>query len=159
MPCAVIDATAGMAFKAGCPNATLLPPGNIADDTASMHAVFAIECALIQQHATGAGQVIDLSVNGAAQIADWSLSNWTRSLDAGMPSLDSRIGPGPVYTILPCKDGYVRLVIIAERHWKAMRAWLGEPDYLQDPSTRRSWVVSASPTPCSTPSTPSCSRR
>ena len=67
------------------------------------------------------------------QIADWSLSNWTRSLDAGMPSLDSRIGPGPVYTILPCKDGYVRLVIIAERHWKAMRAWLGEPDYLQDP--------------------------
>ena len=135
VPCAVIDATAGMAFKAGVPEREpLLPPGNIADDTASMHAVFAIECALIQQHATGAGQVIDLSVNeAAAQIADWSLSNWTRSLDAGMPSLDSRIGPGPVYTILPCKDGYVRLVIIAERHWKAMRAWLGEPDYLQDP--------------------------
>ena len=135
VPCAVIDATAGMAFKAGVPDREpLLPPGNIADDTASMHAVFAIECALLQQHETGAGQVIDLSVNEAcAQIADWSLSNWTRSLDAGQPSLDSRIGPGPVYTILPCKDGYVRLVIIAERHWKAMRAWLGEPDYLQDP--------------------------
>ncbi|MEO0493023.1 MAG: CoA transferase [Actinomycetota bacterium] len=135
VPCAVLDATGGMAFKAGVPDREpLLPPGNIADDTASMHAVFAIECALIQQQATGAGQVIDLSVNEAtAQIADWSLSNWTRSLDAGTPSLDSRIGPGPVYTILPCKDGYVRLVIIAERHWKAMRAWLGEPDYLQDP--------------------------
>ncbi len=135
VPCAVIDATAGMAFKAGVPEREpLLPPGNIADDTASMHAVFAIECALLQQHATGAGQVIDLSVNEAcAQVADWSLSNWTRSNDAGQPSLDSRIGPGPVYTILPCKDGYVRLVIIAERHWKAMRAWLGEPDYLQDP--------------------------
>lgn len=135
VPCAVLDATGGMAFKAGVPDREpLLPPGNIADDTASMHAVFAIECALLQQHATGAGQVLDVSVNEAtAQIADWSLSNWTRSLDAGMPSLDSRIGPGPVYTILPCKDGYVRLVIIAERHWKAMRAWLGEPDYLQDP--------------------------
>ncbi len=135
VPCAVLDATGGMAFKAGVPDREpLLPPGNIADDTASMHAVFAIECALIQQQATGAGQVLDVSVNEAtAQIADWSLSNWTRSLDAGMPSLDSRIGPGPVYTILPCKDGYVRLVIIAERHWKAMRAWLGEPDYLQDP--------------------------
>lgn len=135
VPCAVLDATGGMAFKAGVPDREpLLPPGNIADDTASMHAVFAIECALVQQHATGAGQVLDVSVNEAtAQIADWSLSNWTRSLDAGMPSLDSRIGPGPVYTILPCKDGYVRLVIIAERHWKAMRAWLGEPDYLQDP--------------------------
>ncbi len=135
VPCAVLDATGGMAFKAGVADREpLLPPGNIADDTASMHAVFAIECALLQQAETGAGQVIDLSVNEAcAQVADWSLSNWTRSNDAGQPSLDSRIGPGPVYTILPCKDGYVRLVIIAERHWKAMRAWLGEPDYLQDP--------------------------
>ena len=135
VPCAVIDATGGMAFKAGVPEREpLLPPGAIADDTASMHAVFAIECALLQQHDTGAGQVIDVSANEAtAQIADWSLSNWTRSLDAGMPSLDGRIGPGPVYTILPCRDGYVRLVIIAPRHWRAMRAWLGEPDYLQDP--------------------------
>jgi len=135
VPCAVIDATGGMAFKAGVPEREpLLPPGSIADDTASMHAVFAIECALLQQHETGAGQVLDVSANEAtAQIADWSLSNWTRSLDAGMPSLDSRIGPGPVYTILPCKDGYVRLVIIAPRHWRAMRAWLGEPEHLQDP--------------------------
>lgn len=135
VPCAVLDATGGMAFKAGVPDREpLLPPGNIADDTASMHAAFAIECALLQQHETGAGQVIDVSVNEAtAQIADWSLSNWTRSLAAGTPTLDSRIGPGPVYTILPCKDGYVRLVIIAPRHWRAMRAWLGEPEYLQDP--------------------------
>jgi len=135
VPNAVLDATGGMAFKAGAADREpLLPPGNVADDTASMHGVFAIECALLQQIETGAGQLIDLSVNEAcAQIADWSLSNWTRSLDAGSPSLDSRIGPGPVYTILPCLDGYVRLVIIAPRHWKAMRAWLGEPDYLQEP--------------------------
>ena len=46
VPCAVLDATGGMAFKAGVPaREPLLPPGNIADDTASMHAVFAIECA------------------------------------------------------------------------------------------------------------------
>ena len=135
VPCAVLDATGGMAFKAGVPDREpLLPPGAIADDTASMHAVFAIECALLQQQASGAGQLIDLSVNEAcAQIADWSLPNWTRARDAGQLSGDSRIGPGPVYTILPCKDGYVRLVIIAPRHWRAMRAWLGEPEYLQDP--------------------------
>ena len=136
VPNAVLDATAGMAFKAGVPDREpLLPPGNIADDTASMTAAFAVLCAIWQRdHNGGGGQVIDLSVNEAcAQIADWSLSNWTRSLDAGSPSLDSRIGPGPVYTILPCEDGYVRLVIIAPDHWRAMRAWLGEPDYLQDP--------------------------
>ncbi len=135
VPNAVIDATSGMAFKAGlAEREPLLPPGNIADDTASMHAAFAVLCALWQRHDTAAGQVIDLSVNeAAAQVTDWSLPNWSRSADAGMPSGDSRIGAGPVYTILPCKDGYVRLVIIAVRHWHAMRAWLGEPDYLQDP--------------------------
>jgi len=135
VPCAVLDATGGMAFKAGVPDREpLLPPGTIADDTAGMHAVFAIECALLSRLESGAGQVIDLSVNEAcAQIADWSLSNWTRSLDAGSPSYDGRMGPGPIYTILPCQDGYVRLVIIAPRHWRAMRAWLGEPEFLQDP--------------------------
>lgn len=135
VPCAVLDATGGMAFKAGLPDREpLLPPGTIADDTAGMHAVFAIECALLSRLSSGAGQVIDLSANEAcAQIADWSLSNWTRSADAGAPSFDGRMGPGPIYTILPCKDGYVRLVIIAPRHWRAMRAWLGEPEYLQDP--------------------------
>ena len=62
--CVVFDAIGGMAFKAGVPDREpLLPPGNIADDTASMYAVFAIECALIQQHATGAGQVIDTPVS------------------------------------------------------------------------------------------------
>ncbi len=134
VPNAVLDATSGLAFKAGAAEREpLLPPGNIADDSASMHAAFAVLCALYQREATGLGQVIDLSINeAAAQITDWSLPNWTRSVNAGMPSGDSRIGTGPVYTILPCKDGYVRLIIIALRHWQAMRAWLGEPDYLQD---------------------------
>ncbi len=135
VPNAVLEATGGMAFKAGLPEREpLLPPGLIADDTASMTGAFAILCALWQKRQSGAGQVIDVSVNEAvAQITDWSLSNWTRSADAGMAPPELRAGPGPVYTIIPCLDGYVRLVIIAERHWRAMREWLGEPDYLQDP--------------------------
>ncbi len=135
VPNAVIEATGGMAFKAGLPEREpLLPPGHIADDTASMTGAFAILCALRQKEAAGAGQVIDISVNeSVAQITDWSLSNWTRSADAGMAPPELRAGPGPVYTIIPCLDGFVRLVIIAVRHWRAMREWLGEPDYLQDP--------------------------
>jgi len=135
VPNAVIEATGGMAFKAGLPDREpLLPPGLIADDTASMTGAFAVLCALWQKEQTGSGQVIDISVNeSVAQIIDWSLSNWTRSADAGMAPPEVRAGPGPVYTIIPCLDGYVRLVIIAVRHWRAMREWLGEPDYLQDP--------------------------
>jgi len=135
VPNAVIEATGGMAFKAGLPDREpLLPPGLIADDTASMTGAFAVLCALWQKEQSGSGQVIDISANeSVAQIIDWSLSNWTRSADAGMAPPELRAGPGPVYTIIPCLDGYVRLVIIAVRHWRAMREWLGDPDYLQDP--------------------------
>jgi len=135
VPDAVIEATGGMAFKAGThEGGPILPPGLIGDDTASLMAVWAVLCALWQREDTGAGQLIDLSANEAlSQITDWSLSNWSRSADAGQPSPEMRAGPGPVYTIIPCADGYVRLVVLSPRQWHAIRAWLGEPDYLQDP--------------------------
>ncbi len=135
VPNAVIDATGGMAFKAGThEGGPILPPGNIADDTASFTTAFGILCALWQREDTGAGQVIDASVNECvAQITDWSLSNWSRSADAGEPHSEQRAGPGVVYTIIPCADGFVRLIVLSPRQWHAIRSWMGEPDYLQDP--------------------------
>ncbi|MEQ8839917.1 MAG: CoA transferase [Acidimicrobiales bacterium] len=135
VPDAVIEATGGMAFKAGThEGGPILPPGLIGDDTASLIGAWAVLCALWQREDSGAGQLIDLSVNESlAQITDWSLSNWSRAADAGSPSLEMRAGPGPVYTIIPCADGYVRLVVLSTRQWHAIRAWLGEPEYLQDP--------------------------
>ncbi len=135
VPNAVVEATGGMAFKAGThEGGPILPPGNIADDTASFTTAFGILCALWQRENTGAGQVIDASVNEClAQITDWSLSNWSRSADAGEPSSERRAGPGVVYTIIPCADGFVRLIVLSPRQWHAIRAWMGEPDYLQDP--------------------------
>ena len=136
VPDAVLEATGGMAFKAGThEGGPILPPGLIADDTASMTTAFGILCALWQREPTGAGQIIDTSVNEAvAQITDWSLANWSRAADAGQAAGGAtRAGPGPVYTIIPCADGWVRLVVLSPRQWHAIRAWLGEPDYLQDP--------------------------
>lgn len=135
VPNAVVEATGGMAFKAGThEGGPILPPGNIADDTASFTTAFGILCALWQRENTDAGQVIDASVNECvAQITDWSLSNWSRSADAGEPSSERRAGPGVVYTIIPCADGFVRLIVLSPRQWHAIRSWMGEPDYLQDP--------------------------
>ncbi len=49
VPDAVLEATGGMAFKAGTPEREpLIPPGNIADDTGSMIGAFAALCALWQ---------------------------------------------------------------------------------------------------------------
>ena len=43
-----------------------------------------------------------------------------------------RMGSGPVYPIFKCRDGYVRLIVLSPAQWREMRAWLGEPEYLQD---------------------------
>src|SRR5437762_8681164 len=52
---------------------------------------------------------------------------------AGYAETRDRPAPGP-YPIFRCRDGHVRVVILAPRQWHAMRAWLGEPEYLQDPA-------------------------
>jgi crotonobetainyl-CoA:carnitine CoA-transferase CaiB-like acyl-CoA transferase len=133
---AVIAATAGQAFKAGLPEREPLPPpGRFCDDIAAATGAFAILCALRQRESTGAGDVIDFSVNEAvAQMSDWSMPNGMARLRAGIVGGESRKGSGPVYPVFRCMDGYVRLIILSPRQWHAMRAWIGEPDYLQDPS-------------------------
>ncbi len=50
----------------------------------------------------------------------------------GFEGTDVRNGSGPVYPIFRCRDGYVRLIVLSTPQWRAMRAWLGEPEYLQD---------------------------
>ena len=137
VPGSVIDATSGMCWKAGLPEREpLMPPGEVANDTAGLIGAFAAVCALIQSQGAPrgeAGQLIDVSANeSTAQITDWSLSNASRTVASGVTPTEVRAGPGPVYTIIATKDGFVRLVVLSPRQWHAIRAWLGEPDYLQD---------------------------
>ena len=83
----------------------------------------------------GFGQVLDCSVNEAiANMGDWSVPNNFIRLAAG----DDR--PGDPYRRRPgVALNSLRRRLRADRdpgsprQWHAMRAWLGEPDYLQDP--------------------------
>jgi crotonobetainyl-CoA:carnitine CoA-transferase CaiB-like acyl-CoA transferase len=131
---AVIAATAGQAFKAGASDREPLPPpGRFCDHVASDTAAFAALCGLRHRNAHGIRSVLDFSVNEAvAQMSDWSLPNGIARLTAGYPA-EARRGSGPVYPVFPCNDGHVRLVVLSPRQWHAMREWLGEPEYLQDP--------------------------
>jgi crotonobetainyl-CoA:carnitine CoA-transferase CaiB-like acyl-CoA transferase len=38
-----------------------------------------------------------------------------------------------VYSIYPCADGYVRVIVLSPRQWAAMREWLGNPPELDAP--------------------------
>jgi len=134
----VLAATGSIAFKAGLPEKTpLFPPASFVDDGTSIHFAFATLCALWQREDTGWGQVLDCSCNEAiANQGDWTLHNtWSaRQFGQVMPgSAEVRNGAGPVWPSFRCADGFVRVVMLAARQWIAMRAWLGEPEYLQDP--------------------------
>jgi crotonobetainyl-CoA:carnitine CoA-transferase CaiB-like acyl-CoA transferase len=131
----VLEAVGGMMFKAGIPEKPpLTPPGAMASDVGGVIGVYATLLALFQRLETGAGQHLDVSVMEAlAQTIDWGLPNASILRAAGVQSPEVRMGSGPVYALYPCKDGYVRLVVLSPRQWHAMRAWMGEPEQFQDP--------------------------
>ena len=131
---AVVEAMGGMMFKAGIPEkAPLLPPTTLAWDAASVTATYATLLALYQRLETGCGQHVDFSAMlGIAQTTDWSLPNASLSRAAGAPYPELRAGSGPTYKIYRCKGGYVRLVILSPRQWRAMWQWMGEPDEFAD---------------------------
>jgi crotonobetainyl-CoA:carnitine CoA-transferase CaiB-like acyl-CoA transferase len=132
---ATLCAIAGMQCKAGTPDREpLLTPGAMAYDIAGIMGAFAAMTAIYQRERTGFGQTIDLSVlEAVAQQTDWSFSNSSMIEAKGQDSTAIRNGSGPIYKIIRCKTGFVRLVIMAPRQWHAMREWLGDPDYLRDP--------------------------
>jgi crotonobetainyl-CoA:carnitine CoA-transferase CaiB-like acyl-CoA transferase len=130
---AVIVAMSGLLFRSGViGKPPLLPPGSLAYDIASTTAAFATLSALWQRIATGRGQHIDVSVmEAAAQTSDWALPSFGAATARGTPYMETRTGSAPIYTMYPCADGFVRLIILNQRQWRAMRAWLGEPPEIQ----------------------------
>ena len=131
----VVTALAGELFRSGVVGRPpLLVPGSFAYDVAGVTAAFAVLTAWWQKLATGHGQHLDVSVlEATAQVTDWSLPNYSALASSGGHYSEIRAGSGIVYPMYPCADGYVRLVILSPRQWHAMRAWLGDPEFLQDP--------------------------
>ncbi len=131
----VLDAMSGMVFKAGIPSKPpLIPPAAIGVDVASVTAAYAVLLAVYQRRLSGAGQHIDFStLLGTSQTTDWSFCNASILRNGSFPINEVRNGSGPVYTIYACKGGYVRLVILSPRQWRAMWEWLGKPEAFSDP--------------------------
>ena len=130
---AVLVAMSGLLFRSGVPGKPpLLPPGALAYDIAGTTAAFATVAALWNRRHTGRGDHLDVSVmEAAAQTCDWALPNFSASRALRGSYYEIRSGNAPIYTMYPCADGYVRLIILNPRQWRAMRAWLGEPEILQ----------------------------
>lgn len=131
----VLTAMGGEIFRSGViGRPPLLVPGCFAYDVSGVMGAFAVLAAYWQRVQTGRGQHLDYSIlEATAQVTDWSLANYSAIAGTGAPYLEIRNGSGIVYPMYPCKDGFVRLVVLSPRQWHALREWLGNPEFLMDP--------------------------
>ncbi len=122
-------AMGGMMYRSGAPERPpVVAPGALAYDATAITAAFAVLMAYFQRLRSGCGQHLDVSVmESVGNLADWSLPSY--SLSQGF---QHRAGSGFVYPIYPCADGHVRMVVLSPREWRALRAWLGEPEVVVD---------------------------
>ena len=127
-------AMGGVLSRSGLPGREpLMPPGELAIQATAMQAAWAALVAYWNRLQTGLGDHIDFSCYEAtAQVVDPAMGVVGTAQVAGYEQTRDRPAPGP-YPIFRCADGHVRVVLLAPRQWHAMRAWLGDPEELQDP--------------------------
>jgi crotonobetainyl-CoA:carnitine CoA-transferase CaiB-like acyl-CoA transferase len=110
----------------------LRPPDGVAYETTAIQAAWATLVAYWNRLQTGRGDHVDFSVLEAAmQTMDPAYGTASVSRESAFPTSRGRPEAG-LYPIFPCADGHVRVVVLAPRQWRAMRAWLGEPAAFQD---------------------------
>ena len=66
-------------------------------------------------------------MDATAGLSDWSLPNYSLN-----PQLGHRAGSG-IYTLYRCADGFIRMIILVPKHWRALMEWVGRPPELADP--------------------------
>ncbi|MGV0991885.1 MAG: CaiB/BaiF CoA transferase family protein [Mycobacterium sp.] len=114
----------------------VLPPEGIASATASVQAAWALLAAYFNRLRCGAGDYIDFSRFDAVVLAlDPPFGTQGQAATARKSGERWRGRPRnqDLYPIFKCRDGFVRLCVMAPRQWHGLRAWLGEPEQFQDP--------------------------
>ncbi len=123
-------AMGGMMHRAGIfAKPPLVAPGALAYDATGATAAYATLLAVFKRLRTQRGQHIDVSVmESVANLSDWALPSYSVMKNSG-----ARAGAG-IYTLYRCADGYIRMIILVEHHWRALLNWIGNPEELRDPA-------------------------
>ncbi|AHH19857.1 putative family III CoA-transferase [Nocardia nova SH22a] len=132
----VLYGLSGVLSRSGAPGAEpLLPPAGLVEETVGAHAVWATLLAYQRRLNTGRGETIDVSAF-EAMVHGFDPGFGTQGSAAAGRSEDfprGRPDASNFYPVFPCKDGHVRICLLAKRQWRGMFEWLGEPAEFADP--------------------------
>jgi len=133
----VLYAMCGSLSRSGPTTGTpVLLPDGIASATAAVQAAWAALVVYYSRLRCGTGDYIDFSRFDAVVTALDPAFGAHGQAAAGIRRTGrwrGRPRNQDAYPICPCKDGYVRLCVMAPRQWRGLRRWLGEPEDFQDP--------------------------
>lgn len=134
----VLAALNGELSRSGMPGrAPLMLPGELSVQCAIAQAVYAVLLAYLHRCQTGLGDRLDLSLLDGSTIALDPGYGIGGSATSGVPPSQAARGrpnAAHLYPVLPCKDGYARLCILAKRQWRGLWEWMGSPAEFADPA-------------------------
>ncbi|MDV7175272.1 CoA transferase [Gordonia amicalis] len=133
----VIYAMSGVLSRSGEPGREpLLPPAGLVEQSVGVHAAWSALLAYYDRLRTGSGQLVDISAFESVVHGFDPGFGVQGSAAAGRRDDFPRGRPDAAnfYPVLRCADGQVRICLLAKRQWRAMFAWLGEPEEFADPA-------------------------
>lgn len=135
---AVFTALSSLLTRSGAPGREpLLPPGELATQTAAVDIAYAALLAYFRARRGGGGDYLDCSLfDLVAQDLDPGFG-MAGTATMGQPLYTAAPGRPDVrmmYPIVPCADGHVRMFIASAKQWRALFNWMGEPEELADPA-------------------------
>lgn len=134
----VLLALSSLLTRSGAPGREpLVPPGELATQTAAVDAAYAALLAYFRAQRGGGGDYLDISLfdlvvqdldPGFGMAGTATMGQPLYNMPPGRP--DVRM----MYPIVPCADGHVRMFIASAKQWRALFTWMGEPEELSDPA-------------------------
>lgn len=125
-----IEQVSGMAYVTGRPNELPLNPGGFVDPAASMHALVALQNALLHRERTGEPAIIEIAQleTGACMTAEQVIAySLTKELIVRIGNRSETMAPQGVY---PCLNSeWVAISIRDDSDWKRFVNSLGVPDW------------------------------
>lgn len=129
-------ALSGVLSRSGEPGAApLLPPEGIVEESVGVHAAWSALLAYYDRLHTGQGQTVDISALEVLVHGFDPGFGVQGSAAAGRSDDYPRDRPDAAnfYPVFRCRDGQVRICLLAKRQWRSMFSWLGEPQEFADP--------------------------